>query len=86
MRAHTDEGPQVSKYTWYGVISAEKEGVKRRGERRQFRKVKCVEEGGVERSGGGLKEGEREGGNGQKKGESSRGSDVDVVEARHSLA
>ena len=36
----------------------------------------------MERSGGGLKEGEREGGNGQKKGESSRGSDVDVVEAR----
>ena len=40
----------------------------------------------MERSGGGLKEGEREGGNGQKKGESSSGSDVDVVEARHSLA
>ena len=36
MRAHTDEGPQVSKYTWYGVISTEKKGVKRRGERRQF--------------------------------------------------
>ena len=43
MRAHTDEGPQVSKYTWYGVISTEKKGVKRKGERRQFResKVSC---------------------------------------------
>ena len=36
----------------------------------------------MERSGGGLKEGEREGGNGQKKGESSRGSDVDVEVVR----
>ena len=40
MRAHTDEGPQVSKYTWYGVLSTEKKGVKRRGERRQFRESK----------------------------------------------
>ena len=40
----------------------------------------------MERSGGGLKEGEREGGNGQKNGESSRGSVVDIVEARHSRA
>ena len=51
IRTHTSEGPQVSKYTRYSVISTEKKRVKRRGKEGSSGKVKCVEDGGMERSG-----------------------------------
>ena len=40
MRTHTSEGTQVTKYTWYSMISAEKKKVKGERERRLFRESK----------------------------------------------